>query len=49
MGIILGDNFHHDLVRPGISLYGGHYNTKMKKNYKTNYFSKRESTANKGA
>ena len=31
MGIILGDNFHHDLVRPGISLYGGHYNTKMKK------------------
>jgi len=31
MGIILGDKFHHDLVRPGISLYGGHYNTKMKK------------------
>ncbi len=31
LGIILGDNFHHDLVRPGISLYGGHYNTKMKK------------------
>tara|TARA_B110000014_G_C19633078_1_gene334015 strand:- start:73 stop:558 length:486 start_codon:yes stop_codon:yes gene_type:complete len=31
MGIILGENFHHDLVRPGISLYGGHYNTKMKK------------------
>ena len=31
MGIILGDNFHYDLVRPGISLYGGHYNTKMKK------------------
>ena len=23
MGIILGNNFHHDLVRPGISLYGG--------------------------
>ena len=31
MGIILGNNFHHDLVRPGISLYGGHFNTKMKK------------------
>ena len=30
MGIILGNNFHHDLVRPGISLYGGHFNTKMK-------------------
>ena len=31
MGLILGNNFHHDLVRPGISLYGGHFNTKMKK------------------
>ena len=31
MGISLGDKFHHDLVRTGISVYGGHYNTKMKK------------------
>ena len=30
MGIILGKNYHHDLVRPGISIYGGHFNTKMK-------------------
>ena len=30
MGIILGKEYHHDLVRPGISLYGGHFNTKMK-------------------
>jgi len=29
--LILGKNFHFDLVRPGISLYGGHQNTKMKK------------------
>ena len=27
---ILNNDFHHDLVRPGISLYGGHYYTKMK-------------------
>jgi len=31
MGIILGNTYHYDLVRPGVSLYGGHYNTKMKK------------------
>ena len=31
MGLILGKNYHYDLVRPGISLYGGHFNTKMKK------------------
>ena len=31
MGTILGKDFHYDLVRPGISLYGGHYNTKIKK------------------
>jgi alanine racemase len=31
MGLILGENYHYDLVRPGISLYGGHFNTKMKK------------------
>ncbi len=31
MGTILGKDFHYDLVRPGISLYGGHYNTKLKK------------------
>ena len=30
MGIILGKDYHYDLVRPGISLYGGHFNTKMK-------------------
>ena len=30
MGIILGRNYHYDLVRPGISLYGGHFYTKMK-------------------
>ena len=29
MGTILGKDFHYDLVRPGISLYGGHYNTKL--------------------
>ena len=29
--LILGKNYHFDLVRPGISLYGGHQNTKMKK------------------
>jgi alanine racemase len=31
MGLILGKNYHYDLVRPGISLYGGHFDTKMKK------------------
>ena len=31
MGILLGKQFHYDLTRPGISLYGGHYNTKLKK------------------
>ena len=31
MGIILGKKFHYDITRPGISLYGGHYNTKLKK------------------
>ncbi len=31
MGLILGKNYHYDLVRPGISLYGGHFNTKMRK------------------
>ena len=29
--LILGKDYHYDLVRPGISLYGGHQNTKMKK------------------
>ena len=28
--LILGKNYQYDLVRPGISLYGGHHNTKMK-------------------
>ena len=31
MGLSLGKNYHYDLVRPGISLYGGHFNTKMRK------------------
>ena len=31
MGLILGKDYHYDLVRPGISLYGGHFDTKMKK------------------
>ncbi len=31
MGIILGKKFHYDIIRPGISLYGGHFNTKIKK------------------
>ena len=31
MGILLGKDFHYDLIRPGISLYGGHYNCKIKK------------------
>ena len=34
MGVILGEKFHHDIIRPGISLYGGHYNTKLKKTIK---------------
>ena len=31
MGTILGKEYHYDLLRPGISLYGGHYNTILKK------------------
>jgi len=31
MGILIGKGFHYDLIRPGISLYGGHYNNKFKK------------------
>ena len=31
MGILLGKDFHYDLIRPGISIYGGHYNSKLKK------------------
>lgn len=34
MGTFLGKDFHYDLIRPGISLYGGHYNTQLKKNIK---------------
>ncbi len=30
MGIMLGNDYHYDVVRPGISLYGGHFYTKMK-------------------
>ena len=30
-GIILGKNFHYDITRPGISLYGGYSNNKLKK------------------
>ena len=29
--LVLGKDYHYDLIRPGISLYGGHQNTKMKK------------------
>ena len=29
--LLLGKDYHYDLVRPGISLYGGHQNTEMKK------------------
>ena len=31
IGILLGKDFHYDLIRPGISLYGGHYASKIKK------------------
>ena len=32
MGVTLGKKFHYDLVRPGISLYGGHHdNIKLEK------------------
>ena len=34
MGILLGQKYHYDLIRPGIALYGGHYNTKIKKGLK---------------
>ena len=30
MGILLGKNFHYDMIRPGISLYGGHYDSKLR-------------------
>ena len=30
MGALFNKNFHFNLVRPGISLYGGHYNNKFK-------------------
>ena len=31
MALLLGKNYYYDILRPGISLYGGHYNNKMKK------------------
>ena len=31
MGILLGKKYYYDLTRPGISLYGGHFNSKLKK------------------
>ena len=35
MGILLGKDYHLDLTRPGIALYGGHYNnSKFKKKIK---------------
>ena len=34
MGIILGSDYHYDLVRPGIAIYGGHYNTFLKNKIK---------------
>ena len=33
-GLILGKNFHYDLTRPGIALYGGHNNTTLKNKIK---------------
>ena len=33
-GIALGKNFHYDLTRPGIALYGGHNNTTLKNKIK---------------
>ena len=30
MGILLGKSYHYDMVRPGISIYGGHFDTEMK-------------------
>ena len=31
MGLLLGKEYFFDMVRPGISLYGGHFNTRMKR------------------
>tara|TARA_Y100000590_G_C15718157_1_gene1012589 strand:+ start:616 stop:1683 length:1068 start_codon:yes stop_codon:yes gene_type:complete len=33
-GISLGKDFHHDLTRPGIAIYGGHNNTTLNKKIK---------------
>ena len=33
-GIALGKNFHYDLTRPGIAIYGGHNNTALKNKIK---------------
>ena len=33
-GIALGNNYHYNLVRPGIAIYGGHNNTALKKKIK---------------
>ena len=33
-GLLLGKQFHFDMVRPGISLYGGHCQNREKKIYK---------------
>ena len=30
MGMLLGEKYHYNMVRPGISIYGGHLNTRMK-------------------
>ena len=32
--LLLNKKLHYDLARPGIALYGGHNNTKLKKNIK---------------
>jgi alanine racemase len=34
LGMTLGDEFHYDITRPGIALYGGHYNTKLRNKIK---------------
>ena len=31
LGILQNKNFHYDITRPGIALYGGHFNSKLKK------------------
>ena len=34
LGLLLGKDYHYDMVRPGISLYGGHFYTNMESKIK---------------